>query len=225
MDSLDARLIELNEALLKLSAGQKPDDKMLNQARQVLSGARPSIDTGSGNDTIIINHGDNNGCECPPGPPGPIGPPGPPGPTGESGPPGPTGDTGPEGPPGPAGQSGETGEQGPPGEPGPPGPAGPPGECSRKCETILVSQDYTATLDDCYIGVNSSGPTVITLPTDCDDGHEVIIKAEMGPPIGNRKITIITDDDSTIDDEEDYIIEVPYQTVKLVCRGGDWWIV
>jgi hypothetical protein len=50
----------------------------------------------------------------------------------------------------------------------------------------------------------------------------------MGPPLGNRKITIVAMDDSTmctIDGDLDYIIEVPYQSVELIYRGGNWWII
>ena len=84
MDPARRRLVELNEALLKLSLGEKLDEKILTQARQVLSGGT-EIDTGPGNDTVIVNQGANNDCECPPGPPGPQGEPGPPGPPGPSG--------------------------------------------------------------------------------------------------------------------------------------------
>ena len=211
MNSLEARLVELNDALLRLSDRKElPSDAMLQQARQVLAGAAQSFNTGPGNDTIIINHGDHNDCECPPGPPGPTGP---------------QGEQGPEGPPGPPGPSGETGEPGPPGEPGPTGPPGPPGECDCECKAILVSQDYTVTLDDYYVGVNSRGPVTITLPSDCGTCLEIIVKAEMGPPLGNRKITIVTEDGSTIDGDDDYVIEVPYQSVKLICRDDNWWIV
>ena len=212
MDPARRRLVELNEALLKLSLGEKLDEKILTQARQVLSGGT-EIDTGPGNDTVIVNQGANNDCECPPGPPGPQGEPGPQGPQGEPGPPG---------PPGPSG------EQGPQGEPGSIGPIGPPGECSCKCKTVLVSQDYTATVDDYYIGVNSLGPTRISLPCDPSDCQQIIVKAEMGPPLGNRKITIVPCEDSTmcmIDGELDYVIEVPYQSVHLIYRGGNWWII
>jgi len=213
MNSLEARLIELNDALLKLSERREPPtEAMIQQARQVLAGGLPTINTGPGNDTVIINNqGDNDDCKCPPGPPGPPG------------------EQGPEGPPGPQGESGESGEQGPQGEPGPPGPPGPPGECSCKCSRILVSEDYTAQVDDYYIGVNSTGPVTITLPADCDNSCEIIIKAEMGPPLGNRKITIVpnTDDSTTslIDGKLSYVIEVPYQSVNLICRGGNWWII
>ena len=208
MDSIERRLIELNEALLRLSTGTRPTDEQLLQAQQVLAGVSP-INLGPGNDTVIINQGDNNGCECPPGPPGPQGEPGP---------------TGPEGPPGPAG------EQGPRGKPGPAGPPGPPGNCSCQCSTTLVSEDYTATLDDYYIGVNSSGPVTITLPADCIDCHELIIKAEMGPPLGNRKITVTAFDEgmtegNTIDGQDEVVLEEPYASIRVICRGGNWWVV
>jgi hypothetical protein len=214
MDGLERRLVELNDALLKLTTGKDlPDPKLFEQARQVLAGGI-SIDTGPGNDTVIINKtihkGDDNGCEQ-----GPPGPPGPPGPQGEQGPPG---------PPGPAGA---VGEPGPPGPPGPEGPPGPPGECSCECKRILVSEDYTAQVDDYYIGVNSTGPVTITLPADCGDSCEIIVKAEMGPPLGNRKITIVPYDPlvSLIDGKDDYVIEVPYQSINLICRDGNWWII
>jgi hypothetical protein len=47
----------------------------------------------------------------------------------------------------------------------------------------------------------------------------------MGPPLGNRKITIVTSDGSTIDGDYDYVIEVPYQSVHVICRGDNWWII
>lgn len=212
MTPAERRLVELNEALLKLSMGHRPSDELIEQAQRVLAGGKPTIDTGAGNDTVIINNPAPEPCPepCPPGPPGP---PGPSGPSGEAGPPGPPGETG---------QSGETG---PPGPPGPVGPPGPPGECDYQCEAILVAQDYTADMDDCYIGVNSLGPVTITLPADCGDSHQIIIKAEMGPPLGNRKITITTNDGSTIDGDAKYVMTVPWESVHLFCRGGNWYIV
>jgi hypothetical protein len=122
----------------------------------------------------------------------------------------------PPGPPGPPG------EQGPP---GPPGPQGPPGECTCRCKSILVSEDYTATCDDYYIGVNSNEPVTIKLPESCTDCCEIIVKAEMGPPLGNRKVTVTTTDGSYIDGKDKYVMEVPYQSVNIFCRGGDWYII
>ena len=211
MDSLDRRLVELNEALIKLSQGHHPSQEQLDRARQTLAGGHSLCDIGGpGNDTIIINGAANDCNPCPPGPPGPQGP---------------SGEDGAQGPPGPQGPSGETGEQGPPGEPGPPGPPGANGVCSCECKTTLVSEDYNAQMDDCYIGVNSSRPVSITLPIDCANGHEIIVKAEMGPPLGNRKVTITTADGSFIDGDDEYVIEVPYQSLRLICRNGDWWII
>jgi hypothetical protein len=187
MDSMDRKLVELNDALIKLSMGEgTPSPKAIEKAIQVLSGGY-NVDMGPGNDTVIINNqGDKNGCECPPGPPGPPG---------------------------------EQGEQ------GPPGPPGPPGECSCKCSKTLVTEDYTATCDDFYIGVNSDLPVTITLPSDCEDCCELVIKAEMAPPLGNRKVTILPPDDKLIDGTGGVILTVPYSSVRVICRGGNWWTI
>jgi hypothetical protein len=65
---------------------------------------------------------------------------------------------------------------------------------------------------------------MVTLPpsTSC---QEIIIKAEMGPPLVNRKITVKSSDGSTIDGKASYIIEVPYDYVRLLYRGVNWHIV
>jgi hypothetical protein len=206
MNDLEARLIQLNEALLNLAEGKKIPDEILRQARQALSGA--TINTGNGNDTVIINNPEDN-CECPPGPPGPQGEKGD---TGEQGPQGEPGEAGPQGPPGPKGAKGDKGDK------------GEPGECNC-CEEILVANDYAATYNDYYIGVNSNKPVTITLPEDPKDCFQLIIKAEMGPPLGNRKVTITTIDGSTIDGEEEYVIEVPYGFLRVISRGGEWYII
>ena len=122
-------------------------------------------------------------------------------------------------PPGPPGPPGPQGEQ------GPPGPQGPPGICTCRCSTRLVTENYTATCDDYYIGVKSDGPVTITLPEECTDCCELIVKAEMGPPLGNRKVTIQTSGASYIDGTDKYVMEVPYQSVNIICRDGDWHII
>ena len=239
MNALERRLIEMNEALMNLTKGKGVSSAILTQAERILAGGSyDGLNTGSGNDTVIINQGDNNGCECkdgqsgPPGPPGPPGAPGPIGDTGAQGPVGPAGSIGPEGPPGPQGVTGDPGpigpigpigEQGPPGEPGPSGPPGPAGKCS--CPKKVISKNYTATCDDYYIGVSSTKPVTIALPVDCEDCCELVIKLEMGPPIGNRKVTITTSDDSTIDGDDSIVLTIPYDSVRLICRGGNWWII
>ena len=99
---------------------------------------------------------------------------------------------------------------------------------SYKRSTILVSEDYTATINDYYIGVNSDDSVVITIPCDCDDGHEIVVKSEMKQPLNNRKITIISMDNEnlcSINDEIDYIMDLPYQSVRFICRGNSWWTI
>jgi hypothetical protein len=55
------------------------------------------------------------------------------------------------------------------------------------------------------------------------------VKAEMGPPLGNRKVAIVTVDDGssltipTIDGNTTYVMTVPWESVTLICRGGDWF--
>ncbi|NDG31050.1 hypothetical protein EB118_13410 [bacterium] len=205
MDSHQRKLVELQEAILKLTLGEKADPELIKQAQYSLAGGR--INTGPGNDTVIINEGANNGTQCVQGV---------------------QGTQGIQGIQGSGGESGEAGSQGLQGFPGPIGPIGPPGECTCQCQAILVSEDYSADRDDYYIGVNSAGPTVIQLPCNSRDCDEIVVKAEMGPPLGNRKITIIPCQDSTackIDGEDSYVIEVPYQAVNLIYRGGNWWII
>lgn len=227
MSGHDRRLVELQQALLNLREGKPVDPKLLQNAQLQIAGARIPINTGSGNDTVIINNQGDDCNECPQGATGATGIQGPTGSTGATGPIGPSGEqgatgssgaTGPQGEVGPIGATGATGEQ------GATGPIGATGECSCRCQAILVYQDYAATLDDYYIGVNSLGPTTITLPPNPGSCFEIIVKAEMGPPLGNRKITIITSDGSTIDGETDYIIEVPWQAVHLV-YATNWNIV
>ena len=201
MDTNQRKLVELQEALLRLHYGEKAPEELIKQAQYALAGG---IDTGPGNDTVIINQGANNGTQCV------------------------QGTQGIQGIQGLGGSSGEVGSQGLQGLDGPVGPIGPPGECTCQCKAILVSEDYTANSSDYYIGVNSDGPTVIELPCNSRDCDEIVVKAEMGPPLGNRKITIIPCQDSTackIDGEDSYVIEVPYQSVNLIYRGGNWWIV
>lgn len=95
----------------------------------------------------------------------------------------------------------------------------------RGCNTILVGEDYGCEDDDCYIGVYSIGPVFISLPVDSGDGHQIAVKAEMGPPLGNRKVTIKTLDGSLIDGSPTFVLSVPYQSVHLIRRGLNWHII
>lgn len=142
------------------------------------------------------------------------------------GPPGPQGDTGPQGPIGPQGEQGIQGPQGETGPQGEIGPQGPPGPSSEDLtvDAILVNTDYTVTDIDCYIGIKSSSPTKILLPI-AEDGRVIIVKAEMGPPLGNRKITIVARGVDRIDGQETLTLQNPYESVTLVYRGGTWNVI
>lgn len=201
MNGIQRRLVELNQALLNLTKGIPVDDQLLKQAQAVLAGDA-NIFTGSGDDTVIVNQ--NPPCDCPPGPPGPIGPQGEPGPPGETGP------------------QGEPGPQGPPGEQG---PQGEPGTCCRSA--ITISENYVASGEDYYIGVDSSDSVTILLfiPDSSDScAYEIVVKAQMGPPMGNRKVKIQSPD-GIIDGQVQVIsLEVPYSSIHLIYNNG-WWTI
>ena len=200
MNSYEKRLVELNEIIAQLNKGRDSlSHDQLELMRQTVSGTYKPLGIAS----TVLQQGVN-------------------GATGPNPPPCPPECVGATGPQGPVGSTGATGAQG---EPGPVGATGPSGNCSCKCSARVVSQDYSATMDDYYIGVNSDGPTNITLPGDCTDCQQIIIKAEMGPPLGNRKITIVVANNGLIDGSTSYVMEVPYESVSMLCRGGEWHIV
>ena len=91
--------------------------------------------------------------------------------------------------------------------------------------TILVSDDYGCTNDDCYIGVDSDRSITITLPVYPGDGHQIVIKLEMSSMELNQTITIDTRDNSTIDGALSYTMTEPWQSLHLFSRAGDWFIV
>ncbi len=96
---------------------------------------------------------------------------------------------------------------------------------SSGCNTILVGEDYECESDDCYIGVNSIGPVTISLPLGISNGHQIVIKAEMGSPMGNRKVTIRTLDGSKIDDSSTVTLSTPYSSLHFIYRGKNWHII
>jgi hypothetical protein len=88
--------------------------------------------------------------------------------------------------------------------------------------TIGVTNSYTATADDEYIGVYSPNAVTITLPSGVT-GRVYTIKDEYGQ--GSGKITIQPSGTEQIDNKNDYIISVPNQAVSVVFRGGQWRII
>ena len=89
----------------------------------------------------------------------------------------------------------------------------------------MITNDYQATDADYYIGVDSKEPVTITLPENCSNCQEIVIKAQMGPPLGNRKVTILAQPGSYIDDKQSYVISVPFGFVRLICQNNNWYII
>jgi hypothetical protein len=85
-----------------------------------------------------------------------------------------------------------------------------------------VTGNYTATLTDEYIGVFSANAVTITLPAGVN-GRVYYIKDEYGQ--GSGKITIQPQIGEKIDGKNTYIISVPNQSVNVVSRAGNWYII
>jgi hypothetical protein len=134
------------------------------------------------------------------------------------------GPQGEQGEQGEKGNQGETGEQGVQGDPGPQGPVGPSGATGGN-PTTLTGSTYESTNDDFYIGVDSREPTTIYLPKSPLDGKIIIVKAEMAPPLGNRKITIKSLDDALIDGYSEYVIHTSNESVTMIYRVHGWYII
>lgn len=97
--------------------------------------------------------------------------------------------------------------------------------CCYDCSSVVVYDNFIATKNNYYIGVQNENPITITLPTDYK-GCGIVIKSEVEPPLGNRKITIKPGDSSkTIDGATSYTITIPYESVNLYCRDGNWFII
>jgi len=98
-----------------------------------------------------------------------------------------------------------------------------PEDCCDK-QTVVVSKDYTASNTDYYIGVDSKDSVSIILPANPEDGKTIIVKAEMKPPLGSRKVTIKTSDGSLIDGTGSQILQQPYQSITVIYRNN-WFII
>lgn len=90
------------------------------------------------------------------------------------------------------------------------------------CKVVSVSEDYYVQQDDYYIGVTSSGPVTIFLPENPEDCIQLVIKADMGPPLGNKKVTIMAQGTNTIDDNSSVVLGVPYESLSVISQGGNW---
>lgn len=85
-----------------------------------------------------------------------------------------------------------------------------------------TTTNYTATAADEYIGVFSATAVTITLPTGID-GRVYTIKDEYGQ--GSGKITVQPQTGEGVDGKVNYVISVPYQSISVVFRAGQWRVI
>ena len=91
--------------------------------------------------------------------------------------------------------------------------------------TVDSTTAYYATDAEFYIGISSEKPVTVYLPATAADGKIIIIKAEMKPPLGNRKVNIATTDGSTIDGYSDASITVSHGARVLIRNHNQWFII
>ena len=194
----------------------------------------PPITQTQDNDmTFYVAGAGTAGPQGPVGPQGPAGPQGLQGERGEKGEQGEKGETGPAGPVGATGEKGDRGAQGyaglqgpkgDTGEQGPVGPRGPAGNAGSG-NTVGASTTYYASASDFYIGVDAEEASTVYLPTAVGDGKIIVVKSEMRPPMGNRKITIKTRDGLLIDGYSELVLTVSHDYRQMIFRNNAWHVI
>ena len=100
------------------------------------------------------------------------------------------------------------------------------GRSSREVRTTTVTTaTHYTTADEFYIGVSSEKPVTVYLPAAAADGKIIVIKAEMKPPMGSRKVSILTTDGSTIDGYSEASITVSHGKMTLIRNNNNWFII
>jgi hypothetical protein len=91
--------------------------------------------------------------------------------------------------------------------------------------TVDAATTYYAGDGEFYIGVASEKAVTVYLPAAAADGTIIVVKAEMKPPLGNRKVQILTCDGSSIDGYSDAAITVSHGARVLIRNHGEWFII
>jgi len=133
----------------------------------------------------------------------------------------------PPGPPGPQGEAGPQGPQGPQGEAGPqgpPGPSAPTESCINCSDNIVIDKDYTVKEGDYYIGCQNEKAISVILPSIPLEGKIYIIKLEIKPPVGNRKVTV-KGNGKQIDASNSVVLENAYECLQVLFRSSSWNII
>lgn len=95
----------------------------------------------------------------------------------------------------------------------------------RSTSTRTVDANCYSTNDDFYIGVVSDKQVTVYLPENPTDGQMIIVKAEMAPPLSNRKITISTTDGKKIDGYGESLITVSHGCKCFMFNNNGWHII
>lgn len=92
--------------------------------------------------------------------------------------------------------------------------------------TYVTTTSYTITQNDYYVGVNTTSPVTITLPTLVDSGTAYIVKDELGQASQgtNRYITILPSGSDQIDGQNRAILAYDFGSLTFVYRNG-WRVV
>lgn len=86
--------------------------------------------------------------------------------------------------------------------------------------TRTVTANYTATQSDYYIGVNSSGPVIITLPNTLHVGTKIVVKDESGACESNN-ITI----SGPIDNSTSATLAINNGSLTFIFHNNAWRII
>jgi hypothetical protein len=108
------------------------------------------------------------------------------------------------------------------GQPGPQGPQGLPGFIKNASVKLVDEPDYTALVEDSFLGIIYSGKTTITLPLS-SDGKIYVVKDSIGTSSKNA-ISILAID-STIDSLKTYSVDIDWGSVTLIYNGLEWNIL
>lgn len=88
-----------------------------------------------------------------------------------------------------------------------------------------VASNYSATVEDVYIGVTSTAADrTVTLPAAaaCGNGKVFIIKDESGAA-NTDNITVDANAAETIDGAATKVISTAYGSTRLICNGSNWF--
>lgn len=94
-----------------------------------------------------------------------------------------------------------------------------------KPNAIIISEDYTVTDTDYYIGVLSTKPITITLPKVLPNPQQIIIKVQMPAPVGNKKVTVVREDLGELDSQPTYVLQSPFEVIQLFYYPQEWNII